>query len=107
MIDENSSDTTLCLFVLMLKRSSHKFFSHVGTEPPLPGYYQYFSESKCVFAQEHNTAEVGIEPRPLAPEPETDKGKMVSPIFLCCSELVFFILSRNEDFYERLNEFEC
>ena len=31
-------------------------------EPPLPWYYQYFSGSKCVFAQGHNTAEVGIEP---------------------------------------------
>ena len=40
------------------------------TEPSLPGYYQYFSGRKCVFAQGHNTAEVGIEPRPLAPESE-------------------------------------
>ena len=31
-------------------------------EPPLPGYYQYFSWSQCVFAQGHNTAEVGIKP---------------------------------------------
>ena len=51
--------------------SQHYFFSHVETEPPLPGHYQFFSGSKCVFAQEHNTAEVGIEPRPLAPESET------------------------------------
>ena len=35
---------------------------HVRTEPSLPGYYQYFSGRKCVFAQGHNTAEVGIEP---------------------------------------------
>ena len=26
-------------------RPSQQFFSHVGTEPPLPGYYQYFSGS--------------------------------------------------------------
>ena len=26
-------------------RSSQKFLSHVGTELPLPGYYQYFSGS--------------------------------------------------------------
>ena len=32
------------------------------TDPPLPGYYQYFSGSKCVFGHGHNTAEVGIEP---------------------------------------------
>ena len=31
-------------------RPRQQFFSHVGTEPPLPGYYQYFSGSKCVFA---------------------------------------------------------
>ena len=36
-------------------------FSHVGTELPLPGYYQYFRGVKC-FAQGHNTAEVGFEP---------------------------------------------
>ena len=41
---------------------SQQFFSHVGREPPLPGYYQYFSGSKCVFAQGHNTADVRIEP---------------------------------------------
>ena len=23
-------------------RPNQQFFSHVGTEPPLPGYYQYF-----------------------------------------------------------------
>ena len=31
-----------------------QFFSHVRTEPPLPGYYQYFWGSNCVFAQGHN-----------------------------------------------------
>ena len=44
------------LFVL-----SQQFFSHVGTEPPLPGYYQYFQGVKCL-VQGHNTAEVGLEP---------------------------------------------
>ena len=24
------------------KRHCKQFFSHIGTEPPLPGYYQYF-----------------------------------------------------------------
>ena len=38
---------------------SKQIFSHVGAEPPLPGYYQYFLGSKCVFALGHNT-EVGI-----------------------------------------------
>ena len=28
-------------------RPSQQFFSHVGTEPPLTGYHQYFLEGKC------------------------------------------------------------
>ena len=27
---------------------SQQFFSHVGTEPSLPGYYQYFLGGKCI-----------------------------------------------------------
>ena len=50
-----------CLFVLMLNFPVNNFFSHVRREPPLPGYYQYFFGEKCVFAQGHNTAEVGNE----------------------------------------------
>ena len=42
---------------------SQQFFSHVGTEPLPPGYYQYFSGSKCVFAHGHNMTDVGIEPQ--------------------------------------------
>ena len=42
-------------------RPSQQFFSHVVTEPLLPGYYQYFLGVKCL-AQGHNTAEVGFEP---------------------------------------------
>ena len=34
---------------------SQQFFSHVGTEPPLPGYYQYFGGVKCL-AQVQNMA---------------------------------------------------
>ena len=36
-------------------------FSHIGTEPLLPEYYQYFRGVKCL-AQGHKTAEVGFEP---------------------------------------------
>ena len=43
------------------KRPSQQLFSHVGTEPPLPGNNQYFGEVKCL-AQGHNMAEVGFEP---------------------------------------------
>ena len=52
----------VCLFVLR-----QQFFSHVGTVPLLPGYYQYFLGVKCL-AQGHNMAEVGFEPRFFAPE---------------------------------------
>ena len=39
-------------------------FSHVGMEPPLPGYYQYFWGLKICLAQGHNTAtQVGLKPR--------------------------------------------
>ena len=48
-------------------RPSQQCFSHVGTEPPLPGYYQYFRGVKCL-AQGHNTAKVCFETRSLAPE---------------------------------------
>ena len=29
-------------------RLIQQFFSHVATEPPLPGYYQYFLGGKCI-----------------------------------------------------------
>ena len=29
-------------FMLNVPVNNFQFFSHVGTEPPLPGYYQYF-----------------------------------------------------------------
>ena len=54
------------IFFLLSLTSQSTIFSHVGTEPPLPGYYRYFSGSKCVFAQGHNMVEVGIEP-PTSP----------------------------------------
>ena len=33
-------------------RPSQQFFSHVRTEPPLPGYYQYFLESRCILLKD-------------------------------------------------------
>ena len=58
----NAERSTLARLVwfVQAQRPSKQFFSHVGTEPPLPGYYQYFSGSECVFAQGHNTAEVTL-----------------------------------------------
>ena len=41
-------------------------FSHVGTEPPLPGYYQYFffwgGGGKYVLLKENTATRVGLEP---------------------------------------------
>ena len=49
------------LFVCVeASRPSQNIFSDVGTEPPLPGYYQYFQGVNCL-AQGHKTAEVGFE----------------------------------------------
>ena len=31
---------------------SQQFFSHVGTKPPLPGYYQYFLGGKCILLKD-------------------------------------------------------
>ena len=33
-------------------RPSQQFFSHVGTEQPLPGYYQYFPGGKCILLKD-------------------------------------------------------
>ena len=52
----------VCLFVLRLNVTvNNSVFGHVGTEPLLPAYYQYFLGVKCL-AQGHTTAEVGFEP---------------------------------------------
>ena len=53
----------LALFVLRLKVPLNNFFSHVRTEPTLPGFNQYYRELVCL-AQGHNTVTpVGIELR--------------------------------------------
>ena len=54
--------TVICLFICVeAKRPSQEYFSHVGTEPLLPGYNQYFGVVKCL-AQGHNTEKVGFKP---------------------------------------------
>ena len=63
----------LIMFVLMQDLASQSTsLNPVGTEPQIPGYKLEISGSKFVFALiVHTTAEVGIEPRPLAQESET------------------------------------
>ena len=63
-IQGSDQPTRLLSFFLVCveaERSNQKIFSHVGTESPLPGYYQYFLGVKCL-AQGHNMAEVGFQP---------------------------------------------
>ena len=56
-------------FGFRLYVTSQQFFSHVGTEPPLPGYYQYFLRGKCILLKDTTwPPEWGSNPRPLAPE---------------------------------------
>ena len=38
--------------LIVVKRPGKQFFSHVETEPPIPGYYQYFLGSKCLLLKE-------------------------------------------------------
>ena len=58
-----------CFFLLFFVwfdalRPGKQLFSYVGTEPPLPGYYQYFGGGgEICLAQGHNTAtRKGLEP---------------------------------------------
>ena len=39
----------VCFFVLRLNIPVNNFSVMSGTEPPLPGYYQYFRGVKCGF----------------------------------------------------------
>ena len=68
----STADVSLSIFVVILFfksvyrkfcfvwvdtfRPSQHFFSHVGTEPPLPGYYQYFFGRLMYLAQGYNTS---------------------------------------------------
>ena len=33
-------------------KKKEDIFCHVGTEPPLPGYYQYFLGGKCILLKD-------------------------------------------------------
>ena len=52
----------ICFGFVKVKRPGQQFFSHVGTEPPLPGYLPaLWGNLKCL-AQGHYTAIVGFKP---------------------------------------------
>ena len=59
------------LFLLWFNVPVNNFSSHVETEPPIPGYYQYFLGSKCLLLKETNTP---TRPRiePGSPDPKSD-----------------------------------
>ena len=61
-----------CLIVSVeALRPSQQFFSHVGTEPSLPGYYQYFLGGKFNVSSsriQHGDSSEDRNPRPLASE---------------------------------------
>ena len=58
----------VCLFMLRLNIPVNNFSVMLGWSHHFLGlYYQYFRRIKCL-AQGHNMAEIGLEPRPLAPE---------------------------------------
>ena len=46
MIEIILGQSFLVLVWVEALRPSQQLFSHVGTEPPLPGYYQYFLGGK-------------------------------------------------------------
>ena len=59
------------LFVLIpVKCPGKQFFSHVGTEPPIPGYYQYFWGVKGLLLKE-TTHRPGRGSN-RSPDPESD-----------------------------------
>ena len=60
----------ICLFVLRLNVQSTIFQSFRNGATASWVINQYFRGVKCL-AQGHNTAAVGFEPRPLAPESDT------------------------------------
>ena len=41
-----SMEFVFCFVLIIVLRPGKQFFSHVETEPPIPGYYQYFLGSK-------------------------------------------------------------
>ena len=58
-----------CFVWVEALRPNQQFFGHVGTEPPLPGYYQCFLGGKCILLKDSTRRpEWGSNPRPLALE---------------------------------------
>ena len=49
--------------LIVVERPGKQFFSHVETEPPIPGYYQYFLGSKCLLLKETTHRPGRIIPR--------------------------------------------
>ena len=71
-------------------RHIQQFFSHVGMEPHLPVYYQYFLGGKCILLKDTTRRSVlGSKPRPLAPESDAlPLGQRASLLFFLFLETV-------------------
>ena len=41
-----------CFVWIKALHPNQQFLSNVGTEPPLPGYYQYFLGGKCILLKD-------------------------------------------------------
>ena len=47
-----NDDTSVCPKTCGFPSLTKQLFSHVGTEPLLPVYYQYFSGNKCILLKD-------------------------------------------------------
>ena len=65
MLYANAVDSMMMVgWLIDSKRSGKQFFSHVGTEPILPGYYQYFLGSKCALLKDTTQFDPSAAPTP-------------------------------------------
>ena len=52
MVKISITGYTVSRFWVEALRPNQQFFSFVGTEPPIPGYYQYFLGGKCILLKD-------------------------------------------------------
>ena len=76
----------VCFVLILVLRPGKQFFSHVETEPPIPGYYQYFLGSKLVSLAQGNNTPTRPRIEPGSPDPESDALAIrpVRPRYIMC-----------------------
>ena len=89
---EESMKTDIVFGLFEALRPGKQFFSHVGTEPPLPGYYQYFwwVNISCSRTQ-HGDPSGARTPRPLDPESEVLTTRPPRPKQILWNRRSYFI----------------